>query len=104
MLSLTLNHKSEIRNEFHDSITYRKVVSYMISGIVVDNLNLVIISRFFYVNYLIKKVGQLFLCQQSSKYSSSLCECISIQKKLAIVNISGFTMGRICLAINDFSC
>ena len=47
---LDLNHKSEIRNEFLDSITYRKVVSYMISGLVVDNLNLVIISRFVYVN------------------------------------------------------
>ena len=45
-----LDLESQIRNEFLDSITYRKVVSYMISGLVVDNLNLVIISRFVYVN------------------------------------------------------
>ena len=83
MLSLTLNHKSEIRNEFLDSIAYRKMVSYMISGLVVDNLNLVIISRFFYVNkMLIKKVGQLFYANKAQHIRVAYVNAFQFKKTL----------------------
>ena len=44
MLSLTLNHKNKIRNEFLNSIMYRKMVSYMIYDLLVDKLNFLAIS------------------------------------------------------------
>ena len=47
---LDLESQTKIRNEFLDSIMYRKMVSYMIYDLLVDKLNFLVISRFFYVN------------------------------------------------------
>ena len=44
MLSLTLNHKNKIRNEFLDSIMYRKMVSYMIYDLMIGKLNFLVIT------------------------------------------------------------
>ena len=58
MLSLTLNHKNKIRNEFLDSIMYRKVVLHMILILSLDKLKLlviliiiVLILLFYYYDY-----------------------------------------------------
>ena len=47
---LDLNQKNKIRNEFLDSIMYRTMVSYIIYDLLVDKLNVLVISRLFYVN------------------------------------------------------
>ena len=60
MLNLTLNHKTNIGNEFLGSIVYGKVVSYMTYDLLVDKINFLLISSFFDANYLIKKVAQSF--------------------------------------------
>ena len=42
----SLDHKTNIGNEFLGSIMYRKVVSYMTYDLVVDKLNFLLISSF----------------------------------------------------------
>ena len=50
MLKLTLNHKTNIGNEFLGSIVYRKVVSHMTYDLLVDKINFLLISNFFDAN------------------------------------------------------
>ena len=50
MLKLTLDHKTNIGNEFLDSILYRKVVSYMTYDLLVGMLIVLLISRFYDAN------------------------------------------------------
>ena len=50
MLKLTLDHKTNIVNEFLGSIVYRKLVSYMTYDLLVDKLNFLLISSFFDAN------------------------------------------------------
>ena len=58
MLKLILDHKTNIGNEFLGSIMYRQFVSYMTYDLLVDKLNVLLISSFFDANLLIKKVAQ----------------------------------------------
>ena len=44
MLSLTLNHKNKIRNEFLDSIVYTNNLSYTSYDRLVDSLHFLVIS------------------------------------------------------------
>ena len=46
MLKLTLDHKTNIINEFLGSILHIKVVSYMTYDLLVDKLNILLISIF----------------------------------------------------------
>ena len=50
MLKLTLDHKTNIGNEFIGSIMYRKVVSYITYHLLVDKLNVLLISSVFDAN------------------------------------------------------
>ena len=46
MLKLTLHQKTNIGNEFLGSIVYRKAVSYITYDLLVDKLNILLISSF----------------------------------------------------------
>ena len=50
MLKLTLHQKTNIGNEFPGSIEYREVISYMTYDLLVDKLNVLLISSFFHAN------------------------------------------------------
>ena len=50
MLKFTLDHKTNIVNEFLGSIVYRKVVSYMTYDLLVDKIICLLISNFFDAN------------------------------------------------------
>ena len=50
MLKLTLDHKSNIGNEFLGSIIYIKLVSYITYDLLVDKLMFLLISSFFNAN------------------------------------------------------
>ena len=50
MLNFTLNHKTNIGNEFLGSIMYGKVVSYMTYDLLVDKIHVLLISSFFDAN------------------------------------------------------
>ena len=45
-----LESQNKIRNEFLDPIMCKKVIPYMIKGLLVVKSNLLIISKIFYVN------------------------------------------------------
>ena len=47
---LTLDHKTNIGNEFLGSVVYRKVVSYITYDLRVDKINCLLISNFFDAN------------------------------------------------------
>ena len=76
---------------------YWKVVSYMIESLLVVKLNALIISRF---SMLIssKKLPKVFDANKAQHIRVAYVNTFLIQKKFAIVNISGFTVGRIGLA------
>ena len=50
MLKLTLDHKTNIGNEFLGSVVNRKVVSYITYDLLVDKINCLLISNFFDAN------------------------------------------------------
>ena len=60
MLKLTLDHKTNIGNEFLGSIMYRNIVSYITYDLLVTKLIFLLISSFFDANSLIKKSPKVF--------------------------------------------
>ena len=72
-----------------------KFVSYMIQGLLIQKLNLLIISGYFYVIKLIKKVAQCFF--YANKGQNILIAYVnkSQSKNLAIVKTYGFTFWQL---------
>ena len=98
MLMLTLDHKTNIGNEFLGSVVYRKVVSYITYDLLVDKIHFLLISNFFDANLLIKKVAQSFFDANKAQQFPVLYMNAYQSKNQALVNISGFTMREIGLA------